>query len=213
MSPLRILIADAQDLIADGLRMRLDDLKRYRIVGHARTGVHVLERLAQEPVDLLLMDVSLPGSDGIDTMRAVHRLHPRVKVLGHSLLYEIEYVNSMLIEGASGYLLKGGPHEELLLAIDTVMSGRCYLSPLARKSVESGYAYTDKRVDGAYVGLTEREREIIRMVAQERTNEEIADDLGISPETVKSHRKKLMTKLNVRNAAGLVKYAVDRCWI
>ncbi|MCB9193708.1 MAG: response regulator transcription factor [Flavobacteriales bacterium] len=212
MPPIRILVADPQDLIADGLRMRLDDPERF-VISHARTGVHVLERLAEGPVDLVLMEVSLPGLDGIDTMRAVHRQHPRVKVLAHSALYEIEYVNSMLIEGAAGYLLKGGTRTELLEAIDRVMHGQRYLSPLARKSVENGYAYTEKRMDGVYIGLTEREREIIRLIALERTNEEIAVELGISPETVKSHRKKLMAKLNVRNAAGLVKYAVDRCWV
>jgi DNA-binding NarL/FixJ family response regulator len=119
----------------------------------------------------------------------------------------------MLIEGACGYLVKGGPREELLLAINTVMSGKRFLSEAAQRSVDAGYAYTEKRMDGEYIGLTAREREIIRLVAMERTNGEIAAALFISEDTVKTHRKHLMTKLNVRSVAGLVKYAIDRRWV
>lgn len=210
---LRIVVADAQELLADGLRMRLADHPDLRIVDHVTTGLGLLEWLEQDTADVVLMDVSLPLMDGIDTTRAIRTRFPQVKVLAHSALTEIEYVNSMLIEGAAGYLLKGASKEELVLAIRTVMGGGRYLSEEAQRSVERGYTHTDKRMDGQYVGLTEREREVIRFIAQEKTNAEIAAALHVSEETVKSHRKHLMTKLNVRSTAGLVKYAVDRCWV
>jgi two-component system, NarL family, nitrate/nitrite response regulator NarL len=110
-------------------------------------------------------------------------------------------------------VVKGTGKEELIEAIHTVMRGERFISPAAQESVKAGYKYTEKRMDGEYLGLTEREREIIRLIALERTNGEIAAALFISEDTVKTHRKNLMAKLNVRSVAGLVKYAVDRCWV
>jgi len=213
MMGIHIVIADAQELLADGLRMRLADHPDLRIVDHVTSGKDLIAWLEQGTADLVLMDVSLPEMDGIDTTRAMRTRFPHVKVLAHSALTEIEYINSMLIEGAAGYLVKGADKEELVLAIRTVMQGGRYLSEGAQLSVERGYTHTDKRMDGRYIGLTEREREVIRLIAQEKTNAEIAAALHVSEETIKSHRKHLMTKLNVRSTAGLVKYAVDRCWV
>ena len=213
MPAIRIIVADAQELVADGLRFRLADEPGVSVVAHAGTGKGLFEYLKEHPADLVMLDVSLPGMDGIDTARMLRKKHPKVKVLAHSMLLEIEYVNSMLIEGAGGYLLKNSTKAELLDAIATVMEGDRYLSAAVRASVEKGYKFTEKRPDGEYIGLTDREREIIRLVAQERTNDEIATALHVSTETIKTHRKNLMTKLNVRSVAGLVKYAVDRCWI
>lgn len=210
---IRILVVDAQKLVADGLVVTLRAEPRLQVVGYASNGEGLLERLLALQVDLVMMDVSLPKKDGIDTMRELRRKSPGLKVLAHSALREIEYVNSMFVEGASGYLVKGGPPEEIIQAVDTVMGGGRYVSPAARASIERGYQHTDKRIDGEYIGLTTREREVIRLIALERTSTEIADALCISEETVKSHRKNLMHKLDVRSSAGLVKYAVDRCWV
>jgi DNA-binding NarL/FixJ family response regulator len=151
--------------------------------------------------------------DGIDTTRAVHVKYPDQKLLAHSLLNEIEYINSMLIEGASGYILKEADLNEFEKAVAMALDGKQYLSPAAAKVVQQGYTYTDKNMDGAYLGLNPRERDIIKYVALEKTNKEIADLLFLSVETIRTHRKSLMTKLNVKTAAGLVKYAVDRRWI
>ena len=212
MATSRILIADPLELIVDGVRAWLAKEKDLTVAGHARTGQELLEKLKEGATDLVLLEVSLPGMDGIDTMRAVHHAHPDLKVLAFSALTDIEYVNSMLIEGAMGYLVKGGPRKELVQAVRSVLGGEQYLSESARSSVDHGYKWTAKHPGGEYIGLTQREREIIRMIAQERTNTEIATSLFISEDTVKSHRKKLMTKLNVRSTAGLVKYALDRRW-
>jgi DNA-binding NarL/FixJ family response regulator len=211
--PLRILLADPLDLVAEGLRGRLAATDLRAEVFHAANGPAVLAQLTTSPVDLVLLEVSLPGMDGIDTMRAIRARFPSLPVLAYSALTDIEYVNSMRIEGAAGYLVKGGDTAELVQAILSVMDGGHYLSPAAQASVDAGYSYTEKRMGGDYVGLTAREREIIRLIALERTNGEIAAALFISEDTVKTHRKNLMTKLNVRSVAGLVKYAIDRRWI
>ena len=213
MDETRIIVADPSALIAVGIASWLDGRPGMTVVGHVTTGDALLQLLKDTPCDLVLLEVTLPGMDGIDTMRAVHKAWPDLKVLAHTMLTDIEYVNSMLIEGASGYLLKDASKEELLQALGTVLQGGRHLSEAARRSMEEGYAYTEKRPDGEYIGLTPREREIIRLVALERTNGEIGAALFISEDTVKSHRKKLMTKLNVRSVAGLVKYALDRRWV
>lgn len=213
MPHLHLIVADAQDLVADGLRYRLADHPAIKVVGHARTGKELLGLLETGPVDLVLLDVALRELDGIDTMRALHKRHPELFVLAHSALTDIEYVNSMLIEGAHGYVVKGGPSGELVEAIGVVMEGGRYISPAARESVATGYAHCEKRPDGEYIGLKPREREVIVMIAKEFTNDEIAAALFISVETVKTHRRNLMAKLNVRSSAGLVKYAHDRCWV
>lgn len=213
MEHIRIIIVDNQDLVAEGVAARLAGTPRMQVVGRARTGKALLDLLRPARADLVLIDVSLHEMDGIDTTRQLRSISPGLKVLAHSALSQIEYVNSMLIEGACGYVVKGGAHEELAEAIRTVMAGGTYISPAARDSISEGYRYTNKRMDGAYVGLTAREREVIRLVALERTNDEISQALNISVDTVKTHRKNLMGKLNVRGVAGLVKYAVDRCWV
>lgn len=209
----RLIIADPLRIVAEGLRTWLKDHVRYEVATHVRTGPALLEALAAAPYDLVLMEVALPDLDGIDTMRSIRKHFPEQAVLAFSDQLEIEYVNSMLIEGARGYLCKSCGPEELRFALSEVLSGSEYLSEAARMEVAKGYAHTSKHPGGAYIGLTSREREIIRMVAQERTNEEIAHALFISVDTVKSHRRQLMGKLNVRNSAGLVRYAVGRRWV
>lgn len=213
MSNIRILVTDPVELIADGLRARLADIPDMKVVAYAASGKELLERLAEAEAHLVLIEVSMPGMDGIDATREVRKRFPQVKILAHSALTDIEYVNSMRIEGASGYLAKSAPVKEIIHAIRVIMDGEEYLSPSVSSSLAAGYKFTGKRLDGEYVGLTHREREIIRMIAEEKTNEEISALLFLSVETVKTHRKNLMTKLNVRSGAGLVKYAVDRRWI
>jgi|JI10StandDraft_1071094.scaffolds.fasta_scaffold27059_3 two-component system nitrate/nitrite response regulator NarL len=213
MEKVKIIIADASMPSANGLRDLLQKVPGYTVVSVVGNGKELLDLLKDHPCDLVLMEVGMPVMDGIDTMRSIRELHPAIVVLTVTKLNAIEYINSMLVEGAKGYFLKSGRSEELLHAIQQVLRGEQYLSPAAQESVDKGYAYTSKDPSGAYVGLTPRERDVIRLIALERTNDEIAVHLSISTDTVKSHRKSLMTKLNVRSAAGLVKYAVDREWI
>ena len=208
-----ILVADQLELVCTGLRDLFGPDPSLEIIGYADSGLAVLEFLEQNQVDIVLLDVSLPGKDGIDTTREVHVKYPKQILIAHSLLLEIEYVNSMLIEGASGYILKGAELEEFQLAFKTILAGGEYISEAAQEERDKGYAYTDKRFDGEYMGLKMREREIIKCIAREMTNKEIADHLCLSVETIRSYRKSLMSKLNVKSAAGLVKYAIDRRWV
>jgi DNA-binding NarL/FixJ family response regulator len=209
---IRILVVDQLELVASGLT-ELFRNSNIEVAGYAQGGHEVLAWLEENKADVILLDVSLPKMDGIDTTRAVCEKYPEQKLLAHSLLNEIEYINSMLIEGASGYILKGAELTEFELAIATVLNDEQYISPAAVKVVDLGYAYTNKNIDGDYIGLSSRERDIIKFIASEKTNQEMAELLFLSVETIRTHRKSLMTKLNVKSAAGLVKYAVDRRWV
>lgn len=211
--PTTILVADRLELVCTGLRELFNSDPDYEVVASANSGLQVLEYLHSNSVDIVLLDVSLPGKDGIDTVREAHVKYPDQILIGHSLLPDIEYVNSILLEGGSGYILKGADIEEFRLAFETITSGGEYVSEAAHKEREKGYSYTDKTFDGEYMGLKAREREIIKCIAREMTNKEIADELCLSIETIRSYRKSLMAKLNVKTAAGLVKYAIDRCWV
>ena len=207
-----ILVADELELVATGLNEMLRETE-FEVIAFAQTGKEVLTWLESNQVDLLLLDVSLNQMDGIDTTREVHKRYPKQIIMAHSRLREIEYINSMLIEGASGYILKDAHLDEFEFALRAVMGGGKYLSPAAQDAVDKGYSYTDKSMDGEYIGLSQREREIIKLIALEKTNKEIADQMFLSIETIRTYRKSLMTKLNVKTGAGLVKYAVDRRWV
>lgn len=213
MIPTRIIVVDSQELIAHGLRGWLADVPDMEVVAYANTGKKLFDEMRSVEADLVLIDISIAEMDGIDTTRQLHSRFPQMKILAHSSLIEVEYANSMLIEGASGYLLKGCDKDEFLTAVRTVMAGGRYVSASVQRNIDIGYTWTNKSMDGEYVGLTDREREVIRLIAMEKTNEEISMALGVSQETIKTHRKHLMAKLDVRNTAGLVKYALDRKWI
>jgi len=213
MKNLKVVVADNQKLIADGLDALFSKSGGIEVVAFAKGGVALLGLLKDVDVDLVIMDVTMPQMDGIDTMKEIKRKFPTQKVLAYSALNEIEYINSMRIEGAKGYVLKDDDEKELMKAIRMIMDGHEYLSPQVQRIVKEGYEHTFKDLKGEYVGLTGREREIIRSIALERTNLEIAQELFVSVDTIKTHRKNLMQKLNVRSAAGLVKYAIDRGWI
>lgn len=213
MNKIRIIVADRQKMVGEGLRSLINTRDEFEYVGFAAGGIKLLTLLEEETADLVIMDVTMPEMDGIDTTRALRKKYPELKILAYSALNTIEFINSMRIEGARGYVLKNGNENELFDAIRLIMKGHEYLSPEVKKTIDKGYDYTFKDFKGEYVGLTEREREIIKMVALERTNGEIASQLFLSVDTVKTHRKNLMTKLNVRNVAGLVRYAVDRGWV
>ena len=207
-----ILVADELELVATGLSELLRDTE-FEVIAYVKTGKEVLAWLENNSADILVLDVSLDQMDGIDTTREVHKLYPTQVIVAHSRLREIEYINSMLIEGASAYILKDADVNEIEIALRIVRNGGTYLSPAAQEAVDKGYNFTDKIMDGQYVGLSQRERDIIKLIALESTNKEIADQMYLSIETIRTYRKSLMTKLNVKTAAGLVKYAVDRRWV
>ncbi|MFI5221023.1 MAG: response regulator [Bacteroidia bacterium] len=206
---IKVIIADDHQMFIDGIKSLLRTHKNISIVGEANNGEQVLEILSKDPADIILMDVNMQVMDGIEATKQVRSKYPNVKILMLTMFNTKEYIEKVLRAGAHGYILKNTGKEELHEAIDKIMNGESYFSKEVtgrimegiqkRKSVEN---------DPMRAELTDREKEVLKLISQELTTQEIADKLFISHHTVETHRKNLISKLNVKNTAGLVKYAV-----
>jgi two-component system nitrate/nitrite response regulator NarL len=209
MVPIRLLIVDDQSIFLDGLEALLTQDPELHIVGRANNGVEAVRKARELVPHVVLMDISMPEMDGIDATRAMIKANKNVRVLVLSMYNNRDFVNELLDAGAHGYLLKNTGKEELREAIRTVAQGGRYLARAVEPLVgPSG----DGSAAEPHASLTKREKEIIHMVVQEMTTQEIAERLSLSAQTVDTHRKNIMHKLNVRNTAGLVKYALERGW-
>ena len=207
---INILIADDHQMIIDGLKSMLAAEGEMQVVGEACNGKEVLARLKQVAVDLILMDINMPELDGIDTTRKLKAQYPRVKVLILTMYNKPEFIRNLMEAGADGYILKNTGKEELLLAIHQLHAGQPYWGKEVTKTVMESL-----RRGGANnsFSLTKREKEILKLIVAECTTPEIAEKLFISPFTVETHRKNLLSKLNAKNTAGLVKWAVENGYV
>jgi DNA-binding NarL/FixJ family response regulator len=201
---INVLIADDHPMIIDGLRMSLSNVSEVKIVADASDGESVVEALRKYPIDVILLDINMPGLNGFDTLRKIKPIFPNVKILILSMYGMPEFIRSVIKGGASGYLLKNTGKDELIEAIQKAQKGEIYYSRDVRQILKN-----EETSPTSSVHLTRREKEILRLIAMEKTTSEIADELFISTHTVDTHRKNLLSKLNVKNAAGLVKFALE----
>ena len=205
---IRVLVVDDHQLVRMGLRVLVDREDDMRVVGEADNGQHALAQLRRSPADVLLLDIRMPGLDGLEVLRRLHGDPVRVIVV---TTFEIDrYVFEALGAGASGFVLKDSAPTELVHAIRVVAAGEALLSPSVTRLLVSAFAQrwsAPTAVDGLDT-LTEREREIAAWVATGRSNGEIADALVLSPATVRTHVGRAMAKLNARSRAQLVVLAV-----
>ena len=211
MDKIKILLADDHQMFLDGLCALLSQITYVEIVAAVNNGAQLLEKLKTIKGDLVIADLHMPVIDGLEATKMIRELYPSVKVLGLTMDNELETIQAMLEAGASGYILKNTGKAELELAILQVMKGENYLS----QSISAQLAQSLFRKKMAVAEeiseldmLTEREIEILKMVALENSNVEIAEKLYISPKTVETHRKNLMKKIGVRNSLGIYKFAL-----
>ena len=211
MSTILLLIADDHKIFRDGVRALLQAEPHLEVVAEAANGTEVLAALQAHSVDVVLMDIDMGDTNGIETTEQLVQEFPSVKVLVLSMHSDISYIVRMLEAGATGYILKNTGKEEMLTAINTVARGDAYYSSqVSTKLVQQlqsrkKVAAPQKRGD---VAITQREMEVLKLIAEEYSNPEIADKLFISIRTVDTHRRNLIEKLGVKNTAGLVKYAI-----
>lgn len=205
---LKIGIVDDHSLILNGLEHMLRDQSDCTILFTAQSGEELMTQLADQLPDVLLLDIELPDSNGIELCAAVLKRYPNLPIIALTNHDEVVYVKKMLQSGARGYLLKGTDKQKLLQAIQSVTQGKQYLDSQVEQAVLM-QALGGKRQD-AVVRLTKRESEILALIASEHSNQEIADKLFVSVRTVESHRHSLNQKLNSKNSAGLVKEAYLR---
>jgi two-component system response regulator NreC len=209
---MRILLADDHTILRAGLKMMLNAQPDMEVVGEAQDGRQSIYEAQRLHPDIILMDITMPDMNGIEATRQIKKLLPEAKVLMLTMHENDEYVFQALRAGASGYLLKEAADTDLIRALHVVYSGQFYLSPIAQSVMVGDYLQRVRSGEekDSYSSLTEREREILKLVAEGYTNNQIAERLVISPKTVDTHRTHVMDKLNLHSRAELVKYAMRR---
>jgi len=208
----RIFIAEDQTIVRDGLRALLSSNPNFEVVGEAEDGREVIRNVEECNPDLILMDLSMPRMNGMEAIKEVKKLLPDTKILVLTIHKTEEYILPVLKAGADGYILKNDTQEELMAAIKSVLEGKSYLSPGVSQKVIEGYVEGSKTVKtkSSWDTLTQREREILKLIAEGHKNREIADDLCISIKTVVKHRANLMEKLDLHNISALTTFAIDK---
>lgn len=208
----RIILADDHILLRSGLSRILGEEPNLEIVAEVGDGLELLSALNKIKPDLIILDVSMPNLRGIEAIPEIHRMQPEVKVLILTMHKEEEYLYQAVSAGADGYLLKDDAEKELFAAIDNVREGKIYISPrLADRSMQN-WARLRRGEDDSQVAevLTVRQREILKLIAEGKTNKEIGELLCLSVRTVERHRANIMDKLNIRKTAELVQYALRK---
>ena len=208
----RICIVEDHTLLRAGLRALLTQEPDLEIVGEADNGRDAIRAIGSLAPDLVLMDLCMPGMNGIEAMLDIKRRNPEIRILVLTIHKTDEYIHESLRAGADGYILKDATHDELRVAIRSVLNGKTYLSPDISDKVIHGYLGTGQTpgVASTWDTLTHREREVLKLVAEGHPNKYIADYLCLSIKTVEKHRSNLMKKLDLHNASTLTSYAIEK---
>lgn len=203
--PIRILLADDHAVVRRGFRLILDGQPGLEVVGEASNGREAVQLAVALTPDLVILDVSMPELNGIEAARRIVEEVPRARVLALSMHRDGVYVREMLRAGARGYLLKDADDEALIDAVQAVARGDAYISPSVADTVLTDYR---RHVTNPLDLLSAREREVLQLISEGRTNKDIAQLLGLSVHTVDSHRSRLMEKLNLNSTGELVRFAI-----
>jgi len=210
MPKIRVLLVDDHALFRQGIRALLANSEYAEIVGEATDGRDAIEKVRQSAPQVVLMDIGMPGMGGLEATRRILKEDPSIKVLALTQYEDTEYILSMLKAGARGYISKTATAAELDNAIQTVQRGDSYLYPSATTALVEEYLRRASGEKDEYEQLTDREKEVLQLVAEGQTNREIADKLFISVKTVLRHRTNAMEKLGFHNRTELIKYAISK---
>jgi len=206
---IRIILADDHAILRHGLSRLIEQHEGMEVVAQAGDGHSTFDLVREMSPDVVVMDIGMPDLNGIDATRQITKDFPNVKVVGLSMHSGKKFISEMLKAGASGYLPKDCAFEELITAIRTVMEGKTYLSPsIADVIVENYVRPAGSEESSAFSMLSQREREVLQLLAEGKTTKQIGLTLHISAKTVEGHRLRIMSKLNIDNVANLTKYAI-----
>jgi DNA-binding NarL/FixJ family response regulator len=210
----KIVLADDHAMLRQGIRKIIEEEDNLEVVGEVGDGLELIEFLNHNRANLVLLDISMPNVRGIEVISEIRRAQPGVKVIMLTMHNSREYLYAAISAGADGYLLKENSDDELLSAIDQVLNGETYVSStLAAEFSEDLMKFYRKNKKLPFEHLTNREREILKMVAEGKTSREIGDLLYISLRTVEHHRANIMRKMKFRSGADLIKYALDKGYV
>ncbi len=213
MKTIRVLIVDDHEIVRSGMKMMLEDEAQLELVGECENGQQAIEKARELQPDVIIMDITMPEMNGIDATRKIKEQMPDIAVLAMTVHEDSDYFFEMLKAGASGYVPKRVASDELLRAIEIVASGHVFLEPGVATNLVTDYLERVNSDDDArdrYDGLTPREQEVLTLIAEDYTNQAIANQLGISVKTVERHRENLMRKLDLHSRTALVKYAIRK---
>lgn len=207
-----IVIAEDHTILREGLRSLLSMEGEYDIVAEAKDGLEAIRCAANHEPDLMLLDLAMPKMNGIAAIKEIKRQTEHTKILALTIHKSEEYILEAFQSGVDGYCLKDSTHEELTMAIRSVLDGKTYLSPAISEKVLSGYLEGKRTIktDTAWDTLTQREKEILKLIGEGYKNKEISDYLCISVKTVEKHRANLMKKLDLHNVSALTAYSIEK---
>ncbi len=210
MKPYRVILADDHILFRQGMKKIIDEMSETEVVGEAGDGQEVIELVKRLVPDLAILDISIPKLNGIEACREIRRLFPNVKILVLTMHKDREYLYQAISAGAQGYLLKEDSDEELFAAIGTIRKGAIYvtkaLAGVVSIDISALFRGGERKLTRS---LTAREREVLKFLSEGKSNSEVAEVLRISIRTVETHRANIMNKLDLRNTAELVRYAIQ----
>ena len=212
MKGVRIVIAEDHKILREGLRALLSSDDTIQIVAEAQDGIEAIRCVEKHKPDLLLLDLSMPRMGGISVIKDIKSRFPETKILALTIHESEDYILESFRAGANGYCLKDSSHEELMNAIESVLDGKTYLSPGVSGKVLEGYL-EDRRTlktQSSWDMITQREREVLKLVGEGYKNKEIADYLCVSVKTVEKHRSNIMKKLDIHTASALTAYAIEK---
>lgn len=203
---IRVLIADDHDIVRGGIRRILEDQEDIQIVGEASDGQKAIQKVRETAPDVVLLDISMPGMDGLDVTKQLKAIDPEVRILILTMHAEEQYAPRLMRAGAMGYVTKHAAPEDLVKAIQVVHSGRQFISPTLAENL--AWRYLRDRADRPVECLSDRELQVLCLLAKGYTNQEIAEYLHLSVKTINTYRGRVLEKLNLRNNAELTLFAV-----
>ncbi len=200
----KILLVDDHNLVNEGITRIINSDKNYNVVAQLTNGLEAIEYVKNNAVHIVIMDINMPGIDGITATQEIKKIVPGVKIIGLSMLGDYGTIHKMLESGADGYLLKNTSGDELFTAFTQVLNGKTYLNAELQQLLLKGM-----REQKSIPQLTRKEKEVLNFIAVGLTNKEIATKMNVGEETIKSHRKNIMNKFDIHNTAELVRFAID----
>ena len=210
MDKIKLLIADDHEMILDGYQLLLSQEESIEVIGQAKTGEEVIEKACKAAeLDLIILDINMPGKDGIEVTKELKSSFPEIKILIVTMYSRKEFVRNLMEIGVDGYILKNSGKKELLAAIESLGQGEPYyarqVTDLMIKSYQKHRIF-DSPLD---IEMSEREKDIIRLIADGLSTIEIGEELFLSTHTISTHRKNILSKLNVKNSAGVIRYGIQ----
>jgi DNA-binding NarL/FixJ family response regulator len=208
----KILIADDHALVREGIAAFLKLCDDFEVIAEASDGIEAIEKTNKYRPDIIIMDINMPKLGGLEATIEIKKLHPEIKLLVLTQYEDPEYISRFLKAGVSGYLLKKAVGSDLITALKAIARGELYLYSSIASEVVAGYLHGDRKTDleDPYEKLSDREKQVLKLVAEGHTHKEAADMLGISVKTVIAHQTNIGEKLDIHTRAGLVKFAIQK---